>query len=195
MQAESTPSLPPPPPGAHTLLSQYLTLTDGALKRYTVDGYNAQLSIARNYMWLSFITLSGYAALFDRFGLGEMLKDFVLHESGSVFCLLVPMLVLKAAWLSVEVLLNAIQTCTGSSFKETYETIDDHFTELELRGFEANDLYILKRKTLHYLAENLVEALDQSDARAKRLRAMATDIRHSIWWALTGLLLFPFTFL
>ena len=154
MQKESIPSETPKtvPDAAHALLSQYLTLTDGALKRYTVDSYNAQLTLARNYMWLSFITLSGYVMLFDRCGLGSMLKNYVFLEQGSLFCLLAPLFILKASWLSIEVLLNAISACTGTTFKEVYENVDTQFATLEQDAFIADDLYVIKRQTLYDLS-------------------------------------------
>lgn len=195
MQTESTPSESSIPPEAHVLLSQYLTLVDGALKRYAVDGYNSQLAIARNYMWLSFITLSGYAALFDRCGLVVMLRDYVLADKGGIFCLLAPLFLLKASYLSIKVLLTAIKACTGTNFTEAYEGIESNFTTLEQDGFTPADMYALKRQTLCDLYESLTEALGQADARGKCLRSMATDIRHSIFWALAGLLLFCFIFL
>lgn len=195
MQTESTSSVPSIPAEAHALLSQYVTLMDGALKRYTVDNYNSQLAIARNYMWLSFITLSGYAALFDRCGLGEMLRNYVLLAEGGIICLIAPLFLLKASCLSIKVLLTAVKACTGTNFTEAYENTESNFTTLERDGFTAEDLYALKRQTLCDLNESLAEALDQADARGKLLRSMATDIRHSVWWALAGLLSFCLTFL
>ena len=194
---ESTPSatLPKIPDAAHALLSQYLTLTDGALKRYIVDSYNAQLSLARNYMWLSFITLSGYVMLFDRCGLGLMLKDYVFVEQGSLFCLLAPLFVLKASWLSIEVLLTAVSACTGTAFKEVYENVNKQFESLETDAFLAEDLYALKRQTLTDINRRLDEALSQADRRGRLLRSMATSIRHSIYWALSGVLFFCLTYL
>lgn len=196
MQKESIPSETPKtvPDAAHALLSQYLTLTDGALKRYTVDSYNAQLTLARNYMWLSFITLSGYVMLFDRCGLGSMLKNYVLLEQGSLFCLLAPLFILKASWLSIEVLLNAISACTGTTFKEVYENVDTQFATLEQDAFIADDLYVIKRQTLYDLNMCLIDSLIQADRRGNLLRSMATSIRHSIYWALLGVLFFCFTF-
>lgn len=196
MQKESIPSETPKtvPDAAHALLSQYLTLTDGALKRYTVDSYNAQLTLARNYMWLSFITLSGYVMLFDRCGLGSMLKNYVFLEQGSLFCLLAPLFILKASWLSIEVLLNAISACTGTTFKEVYENVDTQFATLEQDAFIADDLYVIKRQTLYDLNMCLIDSLIQADRRGNLLRSMATSIRHSIYWALLGVLFFCFTF-
>ena len=196
MQKESIPSETPKtvPDAAHALLSQYLTLTDGALKRYTVDSYNAQLTLARNYMWLSFITLSGYVMLFDRCGLGSMLKNYVFLEQGSLFCLLAPLFILKASWLSIEVLLNAISACTGTTFKEVYENVDTQFATLEQDAFIADDLYVIKRQTLYDLNMCLIDSLIQADRRGNLLRSMATCIRHSIYWALLGVLFFCFTF-
>lgn len=196
MPEESTPSatLPKIPDAAHALLSQYLTLTDGALKRYIVDSYNAQLSLARNYMWLSFITLSCYVALFDRCGLGGLLREFVLLDRGNPFCLLSPLLVVVASAMSVVVLLKAVSACTGSTFQEVYESVDSQFTTLEKDGFVAEDLYVLKRQTLADLNEDLIEAMNQTDRRARLLRSMASGIRWSIYCAVVGVLFFCLTF-
>ncbi len=183
------------PAEAHKLLGQYLTLTESALKRYSVDRYNSQLTIARNYMWLSFITISGYVALFDAFGLGQMLRNYVIDEQGSLFYLLTPLFLIKAMWISIEVLLHAIKASTGTTFQETFETVNDKFETLESYDFEPQDFYEIPRDTLKSLNNNLIDAMDQANRRGTLLRSMANEISHSIYWAIASIILYTLTFL
>ncbi len=174
------PKSSPFPPHANDCLSHFLTLLDGACKRYSVDVYNAQMANIRSHLWLAFVVLSACAAFFVQADIGGMLMRSLRANQFNPFILTTVFSLLFAVACAMEALWLGIEASTGTTVKEAYNDIDQQLTTFENRGYLAEDVYRLKRTVLFDVYTQMQAANVRMNERGLLIRSMSKQIKHSI---------------
>ena len=190
----TTPSQLPSAPDKYgkgeACLDQFLTLIDGACKRYCVDVYGAQMANIRNHLWLAFIVLSACAAFFTQSGAGEALRKFLWSRTFEPLVFVSALTLILSVYHSMAALFGGISACTGTNIKEAYQELDRQFGVLENDGYRPDDFYDLKKTVF-------IDAFNQMNADRKRanergliIRSMSAHIRASIVCGTVSILFF-----
>lgn len=148
-------------------------------KRESIDTWNIQHSIIRNYLWLSLTFIAGYCTAFNKaFDLGSLTD----------YC---PLVALSIAFIcALATLVIGIVTMTGTSTAEP----DDNYVEmckyLTSTGYHQGNHYALLLKEIKAIKQAIEEAQDKSHARGLTMRRMNLLLKSSIGFASLSVVLY-----
>lgn len=174
-------SFPPTPPAeAHEIISQYLTLADGACKRYSVDIYNIQNSNIKNHLWIAFVAISSGAAFFVNANLGALFLGYLKQPTFNFYIFLCALGLAGCEFFAIRAFFNGIKASTGTVITEAYRDLHNQFLTLENNNFTALERYRLRRQTLYDLTLQTTDAMNRMHTRGTLIRQMSTNIRNAL---------------
>ena len=130
-------------------------------KRESIDVWNIQHSVIRNYLWLSLTFIAGYSALFNTlFNLSQI----------NHYC---PLVMLAIAFISALIALAVgIYSMTGTSGIEPDDNYEEMFEYQTRTGYCQGNHYALLQKEIHNIKQAIEEAQNKTHERGKAMRRM-----------------------
>ncbi len=148
-------------------------------KRESIDEWNIQHSVIRNYLWLSLTFIAGYCAVFNR------VFDRIPLDN----CLPVVSLAI-ALILSLYSLYIGITSMTGTSSIEPDDNYVEMFEYLTSTGYHQGNHYALLTKEIQTIKEAIEEAQEQTHNRGLAMRRMNRLLKASMCFGVLSLIFY-----
>lgn len=138
-------------------------------KRESVDTWNIQHGVLRNYLWLSLTFIAGYCTIFNKVFDQIAIGNYWSTGSLTIACIL--------ALLSLYIGISAM---TGTSSIEPDDNYVEIFEYMTSTGYDQGNHYALLKKEIQALKETIEEAQDQTHKRAVSMRQMNKLLKTSM---------------
>lgn len=191
MQEEANmPSFKYPPSNMQTDMNLLLQLSDACMKRLSIDVPNYQASIAKNYLWISFVILSACVGFFFRAEMyvfvSDVFKPSLVNLPG-VLCLFSYFLCMLAAlrgfWYGMSVTM-------GSDYADGASGIGFYFNQAKEFGLDDRSSFEMKDCLLSDYEKYCSRAFVQGQRRGDYLRKIGANLRMAIASGLSSLLFY-----
>ena len=167
-------------------LCRTLPILDNAYKRWAFDLYVAQLSNAKNYLWIAFVIMSACAAFFDQSGLSAALLG-----NGGNFLSYAALFLLTLTFVgALSAFFRGVLMATGSSSYEPMLAMADTVADMEHEQYSPLQVYESQRGLMEIYDFHIKKACQEVSRRARQLSLMGQDTRFSICSGLGTLLIY-----
>lgn len=148
-------------------------------KRESIDEWNIQHSVIRNYLWLSLTFIAGYCAVFN-----QVFDRIPLDNYLSVVSLAIALI------LSLYSLYIGITSMTGTSSIEPDDNYVEMFEYLTSPSYYQGNHFALLTKEIQSIKKAIEEAQEQTHNRGIAMRRMNRLLKASMCFGVLSLIFY-----
>lgn len=148
-------------------------------KRESIDEWNIQHSVIRNYLWLSLTFIAGYCAVFNRVFDRIPLDNYLPFGSLAI-----------ALILSLYSLYIGITSMTGTSSIEPDDNYVEIFEYLTSPSYYQGNHFALLTKEIRTIKKAIEEAQEQTHNRGIAMRRMNKLLKASMCFGVLSLIFY-----